>query len=72
MQCSQCGLTPGQPFLTSLAGRNVSELLNDAGYVTSAYTPADPSKWAGSPADWAAVADRLAAAYVALTGNPLP
>jgi len=63
----------GARFLTNLAGRSVSELVNDAGYVTGAYTPADPTQWAGmSPATLAAMGNRLAAAYVALTGNPVP
>ena len=52
---------------TGLSGHNVSELTNDAGYVTAAYGPANPGYWAGTPpATVAEALDRLAAA---VSGN---
>ena len=42
-------------------------------FSTGAYSPANPGDWAGStPAMVAEAVDRLAAAYHALTGNPVP
>ena len=63
----------GNAFLTNLAGRNVSELTNDAGYATDAYSPANPGQWAGpAPATEAGAIDRLAAAIATLLGTPIP
>jgi len=62
----------GAPFLTNLAGRNVSELVNDAVYVTSAYTPADTTRWAGMPpATMAAAIDLLAEILSNHGANPI-
>ena len=63
----------GNAFLTNLTGRNVSELANDAGYSTGAYTPADPSRWAGNPpGSLAAAIDRLAELASNHGANPIP
>ena len=56
-----------QGFVTNLASHNVSELTNDAGYLTGAYSPANPGNWAGTPPTTLAEAiDRLA---TAVSGN---
>ena len=63
----------GNPFLTRLAGRNVSELANDAGYTTGAYAPAIPGHWAGTrPATMAEAIDRLAALASNNGATPVP
>jgi len=63
----------GNPFLTSLAGRNVSELANDAGYTTGAYAPANSGQWAGTPtATMAEAIDRLAALASNNGATPVP
>ena len=59
--------------LTTLSGHNVSELTNDAGYVTGAYSPANPGQWATPPpATVAEALDRLAALASNAGTNPIP
>ena len=61
----------GTEFLT--AGRNVSLLTNDAGYVTGAYSPANPGQWATPPpATVAEALDRLASLASNAGANPIP
>jgi len=60
-------------YLTGLAGRNVSELNNDAGYIAGALTSLIPGHWAGSPpATIVEVINRLAAAVSNNGANPIP
>ena len=59
--------------LTTLSGHNVSELTNDAGYVTGAYSPANPGQWVTPPpATVAEALDRLAALASNAGANPIP
>ena len=60
----------GNAFLT---GHNVSELTNDAGYITGAFSPANPGHWVGSPpATIAEAINRLAAAMSNGGANLIP
>ena len=62
-----------QGFVTNLASHNVSELTNDDGYLTGAYSPANPGYWAGSPpATLAEMGDRLAAMLSNNGATPVP
>ena len=56
-------------------GRLRGDLRNaaDEPFITAGYAPANPGQWADpAPATLAESNDRLAAAYYALTGNPVP
>jgi len=56
-----------------LTGHYVSELTNDAGYITGAYAPANSGHWAGTPpATLAEMGDRLAAMLSNNGANPIP
>ena len=63
----------GQGYLTGLAGHNVSELTNDAGYIAGALSALIPGHWAGSPpATIVEVINRLAALASNNGANPIP
>jgi len=68
---SRTGLRP-VGYLFSLSGHNVSELSNDAGYVTGTYSPANPGRWTGTPPVTLVEAmNRLAVAVSGNGANPI-